>query len=171
MDVFDAIKLRKSVRGYELKPVEEAKLNKILEAARLAPSARNLQEWRFVIVRDPETRKKLAVAAKNQVFVAEAPVVIACCAETDGYVMTCGQMSYPIDLAIAIDHITLIATEEGLGTCWVGAFYEDQVKKILGIPDKVRVVQMLTLGYEKGGQTQIQKTRKSIDEIVRWEKW
>ena len=171
MNIRDAIRIRKSVRGYEPIEVEEDKLMRILEAGRLAPSARNLQEWRFIVVKDSSTRKKLAVAAKNQVFVGEAPIVIACCAETDGYVMTCGQQSYPIDLAIAIDHITLAAVEEGLGSCWIGAFYEDQVKKILGIPDKIRVVQMLTLGYEKGGQTRVAKSRKSIDEIVRREKW
>ena len=91
MDVSEAIRKRKSVRAYESKPVEGEKLEKILEAARLAPSARNLQEWRFVVVKDPETRKKLMVAAKSQAFVGEAPVVIACCAETDGHVMTCGQ--------------------------------------------------------------------------------
>jgi nitroreductase len=171
MDVWDAIRKRKSVRGYESKPVEEKKLMKILEAARLAPSARNLQEWRFVVVRDEETRKKLIVAAKNQTFVGEAPVVIVCAAETDGYTMTCGQQSYPIDIAIAIDHMTLAAVEEGLGTCWIGAFYEDQVKKIIGIPNNMRVVQMLVLGYEKGGMTPVAKSRKPMNEIVRWEKW
>lgn len=171
MNVIDAVKKRKSIRGYESKAVEDDKIKKILESARIAPSARNLQEWRFIIVRDQDTRKKLMVAAKNQVFVGKAPVVIVCCAETDGYVMSCGQQSYPIDVAIAIDHMSLVAVEEGLGTCWIGAFYEDQVKNILGIPEGIRVVSMLTLGYEKGGQTQVSKSRKSMDEIVRWEKW
>ena len=171
MDVWEAIKKRKSVRSYETKPIEDKTLSRIFEAARLAPSARNLQEWRFIVVRGEATRRKLMIAAKNQAFIAEAPLVIVCCAETDGYMMTCGQLSYPIDVAIAIDHMTLVAVEEKLGTCWIGAFYEDQVKKILGIPNGIRVVQMLVLGYEKGGQTQVEKSRKSIGEIVRWEKW
>jgi len=171
MDVYEAIRKRKSVRGYESKPVEDDKLEKVLEAARLAPSAKNLQEWRFVVVKDQETRQKLMVAAKNQPFVGEAPVVIACCAETDGYRMTCGQQCYPIDVAIAIDHMTLQAIELGLGTCWIGAFYEDQAKKILGIPEEIRIVDLLTLGYEKGGMTTKKKTRKSVKEIVHLDKW
>ena len=171
MNVSDAIRTRKSVRGYERKPVEDEKLMKVLEAARLAPSARNLQEWRFVVVRDEEMRGKLMAAAKGQKFVGEAPVVIACCAETDGYRMTCGQQSYPIDVAIAIDHMTLQAIELGLGTCWVGAFYEDQVKEALGIPEEIRVVEMMALGYEKGGVKKVEKTRKSTAEVVRWERW
>ncbi len=171
MDVWEAIRTRKSVRGYESTPVEDGKLQKILEAARLAPSARNLQEWRFVVVKGPGTRKKLMAAAKNQSFVGEAPVVIACCAETDGDVMTCGQQCYPIDVAIAIDHMTLEAVELGLGTCWIGAFHEDKAKEALGIPDEIRVVELLALGYEKGGMKPKKKSRKSMEEIVRWEKW
>jgi len=84
------------------------------------------------MVQDKNIRQRLMPAAKNQAFVAQAPVVIACCAKTDNYTMTCGQLCYPIDLAIAIEHMALQATEEGLGTCWIGAFYEDQVKEIFG---------------------------------------
>ncbi len=171
MDVWEAIRKRKSVREYESRPVEQEKLEKILEAARLAPSATNLQEWRFVVVKGAEMRRKLMVAAKNQAFVGEAPVVIACCAETDGHVMTCGQQCYPIDVAIAIDHMTLQAVEEGLGTCWIGAFHEDKAKEVLGIPDEIRVVELLTLGYEKGGMKPKKKARKPMEEIVHWEKW
>ena len=125
MNVMEAIKNRYSVRGYKNRPVEREKLNKILEAARFAPSASNKQEWRFIVVQDKDTRQHLMEAAKNQPFVGEAPVVIACCAKTDDHIMTCGQMCYPIDVAIAIEHMALEAVEEGLGTCWVGAFYED----------------------------------------------
>jgi len=171
MDVMEAIRTRRSVRSYEDRPVEEAKLAAVLEAGRLAPSAKNLQEWRFVVVRDATTRTKLMAAAKNQSFVGEAPVVIACCAETDNHVMSCGQLAYPIDVAISIDHMTLKATEEGLGTCWVGAFYEDQAKAVLGIPDEVRVVELLALGYPKYGETGRPKSRLAMNEIVHWEKW
>lgn len=128
MDIYEAILKRKSVRAFRDKEVPESIILRLLEAARLAPSASNRQEWRFVVVRDPTLRKQLSDAAKGQKFVGEAPVVLACCAETDGHVMTCGQPCYPINVAIAIDHITLCATTEGLGTCWIGAFHESQVQ-------------------------------------------
>ncbi|MCK4349549.1 MAG: nitroreductase family protein, partial [Candidatus Krumholzibacteria bacterium] len=93
MNVIEAIERRKSIRAYEDKPVEDEKLLAVLEAARLAPSASNMQEWRFVVVRDQATREKLMVASNHQLFVAEAPVVVACCAQTDGRVMRCGQVA------------------------------------------------------------------------------
>src|SRR3989338_6028338 len=147
MDVMEAIKKRYSVRSYQHRAVEREKLESVLEAARLAPSASNRHEWRFVVVQDRETRQRLMKAAKNQAFVGEAPVVIACCAKTDNHTMTCGQLCYPIDVAIAIEHMALKATEEELGTCWIGAFYEEKVKEILGIPQNIRVVELLVLGY------------------------
>ena len=170
MDVFEAIKKRRSIRGYQDKKVEEAKLLKILEAARQAPSASNRQEWRFVVVQDKEKRKALSKAAKSQKFVEEAPVVIACCADTDNHLMTCGQACYPIDVAVAIDHMTLVAVELGLGTCWIGAFYEDEVKRILNIPKKIRVVELLTLGYPKE-KPSYSKQRLPLKDIVLYEKW
>jgi len=171
MDVMEAIRTRRSVRGYEAKPVEDEKLMTVLEAGRLAPSAKNLQEWRFVVVRDAATRQKLVAVAHNQAFVGEAPVVIACCADTDEHVMRCGQLCYPIDVAIAIDHMTLAAVELGLGTCWIGSFYEDQAKEVLGIPEEIRVVELLALGYPKLGETGRPKSRLAMDEILHWEKW
>ena len=147
MDVMEAIKKRYSVRSYQDRAVETEKLDSILEAARLAPSASNRQEWRFVVVQDKGIRQRLMQAAKDQAFVGQAPVVIAACAKTDSHIMTCGQQCYPIDVAIAVEHMALKATEEGLGTCWIGAFYEDKVKEILGIPQDIRVVALLTLGY------------------------
>ncbi len=170
MDVMSAIKTRKSVRNFLDKEVEEGKLKIILEAARLAPSAGNRQEWRFVVVKKKETRQLLMKAARNQPFVAEAAVVIACCAQTDNHVMTCGQLCYPIDVAIAIDHMTLAAVELGLGTCWVGAFYEEEVKKILGIPKDARVVELLALGYPRD-EKEITKDRKPLEEIFMREHW
>lgn len=169
MDVFDAIKKRFSVRSYKSTSVEPDKLTAILEAARQAPSANNRQEWRFVVVQDEETRKKLCVAAKNQSFVAEAPVVIVCAAVTDHHVMRCGQKCYPIDVSIAIDHMTLAATALGLGTCWIGAFYADQVREILEIPADVEVVELLTLGYPTTDAPV--KRRLPLEEIVCHEKW
>ncbi len=170
MNVYESIKKRKSVRSYKDKEIEEDKLNKILEAARLAPSASNNQEWRFVVVKDKAKREELAEAANSQWFIAEAPVILVCCAETDEHVMSCGQLCYPIDVAIAIDHITLVAVEEGLGTCWIGAFSEDKVKEILNIPDNIHVVELLPLGYPKDASVKM-KSRMSLNEIVKWETW
>ncbi|MFQ5680804.1 MAG: nitroreductase family protein [Candidatus Omnitrophota bacterium] len=169
MDVATAIKQRYSARAYKAKEIEEDKLRAVLEAARLAPSASNRQEWRFIVVRDKDRRRQLARAARDQAFVAEAPVVIVACAKTDNHIMTCGQLCYPMDVAITVDHITLEATELGLGTCWIGAFYEDKVKQILGIPQEIRVVALLPLGYPDGSPPV--KRRLSVKEIAMWEKW
>jgi nitroreductase len=170
MDVYQAIATRKSVRSFRDKQVPDEALNRLLEAARLAPSARNLQEWRFIVVRDSSMRQMLAQAAKGQKQVAEAPVVLICCAETNEHVMTCGQLCYPIDLAIAIDHITLCAVAEDLGTCWIGAFYEDQVKMLLNIPPAIRVVSLLSLGYPADPSPQ-PKDRLPLNNIIRHERW
>jgi len=170
MDVYEAIQTRKSVRGFLDKDVPEETLTRILNAARLAPSASNRQEWRFIVVRDAETRKKLVSAAMGQSFVGQAPVVLACCAETDEHRMPCQLLCFPIDLAIAIDHITLCAVEEGLGSCWIGAFKEDEVKEILGIPEGIRVVQLLPIGYPvKPGK--VPKDRLPLEKIVKREHW
>ena len=170
MEVMEAIKGRQSVRAYEPREVEEEKLLRILEAGRLSPSASNRQERRFVVVKDADRRKLLSEAAKNQKFVAEAPVVIVACAAVDtDYVMACGQLAYPIDTAIAVDHMTLQAVEEGLGTCWIGAFDEERVKEILNIPEEVRVVSLLPIGYP--ADVSRPKSRMGLDEIVMQEKW
>jgi len=170
MTVFDAIQTRRSVRSYLDKPIENEKLIQLFEAAQLAPSASNRQEWRFIAVTDEEMRRRLADAARGQSFVYNAPCVIVCCADTDFHVMTCGQACYPIDVAIAIDHITLRAVELGLGTCWIGAFYEDEVKKIVNIPQEIKVVELLTLGYPKS-QIGQQKNRLSLADIVFFNTW
>jgi nitroreductase len=170
MDVYKAIKTRKSVRAYLDQDVPEVVITRLLEAARLAPSASNRQEWRFVVVRDPETRKRLVDAAHGQRFVGQAPVVLACCAETDGHLMPCGHQCYPIDVAIAVDHVTLCAAAEGLGTCWIGAFDEGRVREILSIPSQVRVVTLLPVGYPQDPAV-VEKTRLSLREIVKYERW
>jgi nitroreductase len=170
VDVYEAIVRRKSVRGFKGEEVPEEMISRLLEAARLAPSASNRQEWRFIVVRDQVMRNKLAEAARGQKFVGEAPVVLACCAETDEHVMACGQLCYPIDVAIAMDHITLCAASEGLGTCWIGAFEEDQVKKLLGIPSAVRVVGLLPIGHPTDPAS-VKKQRLPLEEIVKYERW
>lgn len=168
MDVTEAIIGRRSIRSFLSRPVEEEKLMAVLDAGRQAPSARNLQDWKFVVVKDPATRKSLAEAARNQEFVGQAPVVIVACGTSD-YVMTCSQPAYIMDVTIAVDHMTLVAFSLGLGTCWIGAFYEEKVKHILGIPEQVRVVALLPLGYP--AQTPKPTPRKKVDEILAYEKW
>jgi nitroreductase len=168
VDLFEAIEKRYSARRYERRPVEEEKLRRIFEAARLAPSAKNLQEWRFVVAREPAVIAKLAEAA-FQPFVGGAPVVVACCAETDGYVMRCGLPSHPLDVAIAIDHLTLAATALGLGTCWIGKFDPDLVREALGIPPEVVVVELLTLGYPADAPKA--KNRLPLESIVKFDRW
>ena len=169
MDIYDLIKRRKSVRSYLPRDVEEEKLERVLNAGRLAPSAGNRQEWRFIVVKDADTRKRLA-AASNHAFIAEAPVIIVCCAETDKHVMPCGLPSFPIDVAIAIDHITLAAVAEDLGTCWIGGFNAEKAKEVIGGPENVVVVELLPLGYPADPST-AQKNRKTLKEIVRYENW
>lgn len=170
MDIYEIIALRKSVRAFTDDDIPEAVMTRVLEGARFAASASNRQEWRFVVVRQPETRGKIGEAAFGQNHVSQAPVVIACCAETDDHVMPCGQLSYPIDLGIAVTHITLCAAAEGLGTCWIGAFDEKHVKTILGIPPQVRVVALLPIGYPQDPGP-VEKIRSPLDNTVKYERW
>jgi nitroreductase len=170
MNVLDAIKTRKSVRAYLDHHVDDGVLTTILNATRLAPSASNLQEWRFIIVRDPEIKKKIVQIAGDQEFIGEAPVVIVACAETDEHIMRCGQACYPIDVAIALDHLTLAAVELGLGTCWIGDFDERQIKDLLGIPEGIRVVELMPLGYPVNASPR-EKDRLPLQFIAKYEHW
>jgi len=167
--VLEAIKKRQSVRSYLAKEIPEDVLQQVLEAGRLAPSASNRQDWKFIVVKNEDLRKKLVPACKNQEFVEEAPIVIAGCGTNPDYVMPNGEHTYSIDLAIALDHMSLEAASLGLGTCWIGAFYQDQVKEILGVPEDVRIVNLLILGYPKELRT---KTgRKPLSEIICYDKY
>ena len=169
MDVLEAIAKRKSIRAYKTIPIPEDKLNKVLEAARLAPSGANRQEMKFVVVKDQKTRAKLSEATGGQKHVAQAPVVIAAVSTDPEKMMICDVPGYPVDVAIAIDHMTLAAFDLGLGTCWIGAFNQEKVKSILSIPDKCKVVQLLTLGIpDEDGRP---KDRKPIEQIVCYEKY
>ena len=167
MEVMEAIKKRRSIREYEDRPVPEEKLYKVLEAARLAPSAANRQRWKFIVVRDSERRQKLSQAAGGQRHVAQAPVVIVAVATMPHYVMRCGVPAYAVDLAIAVDHMTLVAADEGLGTCWIGAFSQEEARDVLDIPGNYRIVTLLPLGFPR--QAGRIRARKSLDEIVCYE--
>ena len=167
MELKEVIEKRKSIRDYEDTPVPEEKLLRILEAARLAPSGGNRQPWKFVVAREDKRRQELARATGGQPHVAKAPVIIAAVATTPESMMKCGVPGYPVDLAIAVDHMTLAAVDEGLGTCWIGAFSQEEARDILKVPENCRIVALLTLGFPK--ETGRPKVRKSIDEIVCYE--
>lgn len=168
MDFFEAVKKRYSCRAYQSRPVEEDKLNRILEAVRLAPSAKNLQDWRFVLVTDESTRRRLQVAAYDQPFVSQAPVVIAACSNMH-YWMRCGQPVGPIDVSIALEHLALAAASLELATCWIGSFRPDEVRQILDIPTEITVVELMTLGYPADQPRE--PKRLAADQIACREKW
>lgn len=168
MELMEAIQKRYSCRSYIDKPVEPDKLEKITESARLAPSAKNMQEWRFVFVTEPDKKQKVALAANEQLFLAKASVIIVACSNTD-YIMSCGQPSGPIDVAIALEHIALAATSVGLATCWIGAFDPKNVKPIMNIPKDIEIVDLMALGYP--ADTEKHNSRLPVDKIVSYNKW
>jgi len=141
MDVFEAIKNRRSIRKYKPESIPDEKLKTILEAARLAPSAGNRQPWRFVVVQDAERKKALAKAANNQMFLADTAAIIAVTGDPE-----ISKRWYDKDPMIAVEHIVLTTTALGYGTCWIGAFDEKEVKHLLDIPKEIRVIALLSIG-------------------------
>jgi nitroreductase len=168
MDVQEAIQVRKSVRSYDSKQVPDDALGRVLEAGRISPSASNLQPWHFIVVKDPERRKALS-GGRYAKFLAESPVVIIGCGNTKA-----SPKWYPIDVSIALQQMVIVATAEGLGTCWIGSFSEEEVRKAANIPQDYSVVAMLTLGYPKD-KTDLSvkidrsKSRKPLEKIVSYE--
>ncbi|MFW5741946.1 MAG: nitroreductase family protein [Spirochaetota bacterium] len=169
MGLLPEIQRRASVRSYTDEPVSEEALERILEAGRLAPSAKNRQSWRFVVVTDADTRTKIEDAAFGQEYVGKAPVVIALCTTNIEYRMPNGQLSYPIDLSIAASFMMLQATHEELGSCVVTTFREDDVKSVLTVPYSMRVVMLLTVGHASGDTERLQ--RLPTDRIVSYNHW
>ena len=184
MDLYEAIRRRRSVRRYADTPVEEATLLRILEAARLAPSWRNGQCWRFVVVREKETIRRLAreqpLGYQINRWLESAPVVVVACADPRFSGRRGDQDFYLVDVAIALEHLVLAATAEGLGTCWIGALDEGSIRRTLGIPGHIRVVAMTPVGYpaEDPGwfdravkAVARSKHRKPLEAIVHWDRW
>jgi nitroreductase len=169
MDVIEAINNRKSIRKYKNTEIDDEKLKKILKSAQIAPSAANRQEWKFIVVKNKETREELVDAAHGQKFLGQAPIIIVACSTESERVMPCGQYAYTVDLSIAVSFMILEATELGLGTCWLGAFDEGKVKRILNIPEDIRVPAMFTLGY--ADEIPTPRPRKALDDIVCYEKY
>jgi len=168
MNVLEAIRNRCSVRTFLEKGVEDEKLQSILDAGILAPSGRNVQEYKFVVVRDADARAQLAEASEQK-FVAQAPVVIAIVSLDPVREMYCGVQAGPVDCAIAMDHMTLAAVEEGLGSCWIGHFDQDKARGVLGVPSSAKIIEMLVVGYPADPPGP--KKRKSAEELVCWEKF
>ena len=165
MDVYEIIKARRSVRAYQDKPIPDDVLDRLLWAAQWAPSARNVQPWKFIVVKDANLRKQLGEAANGQMFVGQAPVVIAAVGLDPDYVMACQVPAYAVDTSIALDHLTLAAAEEGLGTCWIGAFSQPKVKEILLVPAGQKVVALMPVGYP-ADEPPPERSRKPLEELT-----
>jgi len=179
MKLDQLLNTRRSVRSFDLKPVNEKDIISIIEAARLSPSACNSQTWRFIFVTRREIIRKICHEAMRPVipnkWLEQAPLVIVGCSQLDvianrvGAFVT-GIEYYQIDLGIAMEHMVLKATELGLGTCWIGWFDETHVKGILGIPKKIKVSALLAVGYPKKAPGKKRK-RKPAEKIAFSEKW
>jgi nitroreductase len=168
MTVMEAIRKRYSCRAYQDRPVEQEKLDQLLEAARLAPSAKNTQDWRFVIVADEDTKRQVADTTNRPAVFGKVGAIIVACSNSDE-VMRCGQAIGPIDVAIALEHIALQAAELGLGTCWIGSFSADKVRQILGIPEDVAIIELMAVGYPADEPKKTQ--REPMERIVCYDKW
>lgn len=171
MDLMDAIKTRRSIRRYKDTPLPENLLKEVLNAARFAPSADNAQPWRMIVVMDEQLKLKLAAAAYGQKFIAQAPTVIVVCGIPDEAFPTIGgyMNAHVIDVAIAVDHLTLAAQSHGLGTCWIGWFKEEKVREVLGIPEDVRVIAMTPLGYPD--ESPERTPRKNFEDLVMYDRY
>lgn len=162
MTVMQAIEARRSIRHYTDQPVTDEELLAVLEAGRLAPSARNLQGWHFTAVRDVSLRGALCTACNGQQMVAEAPAALVVWADGER-MMGCGQSAATIDCSIALSFMLLRATELGLGSCWLGAFDQNAVKQLLGLPQEAVVVAVSPLGHP--AETPAARPRKDPDEV------
>ena len=169
MDFEKLVKTRRSIRKYLNKEIEPEKINLILDAARLAPSAKNAQNWHFIVVNDKKIIYEIAKASSNQMFISEAPIVIVACATENERVMQCGQYAYTVNLSIAMTFMICQAWELGIGSCWIGAFDESLIKKILKIPQDIRVVALSPFGYP--AEEPNLRSRKSIDKIVSYNEY
>jgi nitroreductase len=149
MDVLEAIRTRRSVRAYSARPIPDEVMRRMRQALRSAPSARNSQPWHFILVTDHQLRQELAKAANDRLWMAAAPVTVVACGLPEQAFKKMGGYgnSVDVDVAIAVDHLTLAAAGDGLGTCWIGAFDEAAAKRALGVPEAVKIVAMTPLGY------------------------
>jgi len=171
MDVLEAIERRRSVRDFADENVPDDVVLKAIEAASHAPSAGNLQPWEFVIVRDREIKKKLVFAALDQTFIAEAPVVLVVCTDEKRSAGGYGQRGINLyciqDTAAAIENLLLAIHSLGYGACWIGAFDEDEVRRVVNAPRAVRPVAIIPIGRPLG-ETSVRRKRR-LEEFVHYE--
>jgi nitroreductase len=171
MDVFEAVEQRRSIRSYQDTPVPREVLEKILEAARLAPSANNREPWHFIAVTNPEKRKELSKGMWAK-FLTQTPLVIVACGDKKA-----SPKWYAVDVALAVENMVLTATNEGLGTCVVGSFDEKDVKMLLKIPENFEALIMLAVGYpiEKVDLSSkllnLVRTKKTFSEVASEEEY
>ena len=169
MEFRELIRNRYSVRAYKPDPIEEEKLQRVLEAMRLAPTAVNRQPFQFVVVHT-EGRKQELRRIYDRAWFVQAPLVIcACGVPAQNWVRRDGKNYNDVDVAIAMDHLVLAATDLGLGTCWIAAFDPAAAREVLGLPDGVEPIAFTPLGYpaDQPGP----KERKALSELVRYERW
>ena len=164
MNVNEAIRSRRSIRRYKDERIPRDKLLTILEMARLAPSASNRQPWEFIVVQDKDTREKIAKGCKYGSFLSQCSVIIIGCGDTQVSSKWCA-----LDTFISMEHIALAAVEEDLGTCWIGAFDETAIIKLLGIPKNLKIVALMALGFPD--ENPRPKSRKALNDFVSYEKW
>jgi nitroreductase len=169
MEVMPEILQRRSVRAYTPQALDKDQIERIIEAGRMAPSAKNRQEWRFVVIQKKETRMKVMDAAFNQDYVGQAPAIIAVCTTNIDYRMPNGQPSYPVDLAFAASHIVLQAVHEGLGTCCITTFDEQEVREILTVPFSMRVVLLILVGH--ADESPEPTPRKTLKQVLGKDHW
>jgi nitroreductase len=167
MHVYETMQKRRSIRKYTKQPVENEKIQKILNSARLGPSAANKQPCHLIVVSDPGRLKEAYRAEWFQ----QAPLVVVVCAnEKVAWRRSDGLNYWVVDAAIAMQNIVLVATELGLGTCWVGAFDEGKLRKALDIPEDYKIVAMTPIGYGDERKEPV-TDRKPLDTILHKEKW
>ncbi|MDD2898571.1 MAG: nitroreductase family protein [Desulfuromonadaceae bacterium] len=173
MDIFQVFRDRRSIRKYKDSPVEQEKIEQILDAARLAPSWKNLQCWRFLVLTEPVKKEALLSVFTDdnpgKKAIAQAPVAVVICGNPAESDMSHDIDYYVADVAIAFEHLCLAAHALGLGTCWMGLFDEATLKHKLDIPDNLRVVGITPLGYPD--QEPKPRPRKDLNEIVFFNTW
>jgi len=173
MDTLECIKTRRSVRKYRTEPVDWDKISIILEAAKSAPSAGNLQNWKFIVVTDEEKRRSLAEACLQQYWMVEAPVHIIVVAEPEKAIRFYGirgdRLYSTQNCAASIQNILLAANSCGLGSCWVGAFDENEVKRILSVAEEARPQAVITIGY--ADETPPEPVHYTLENVCFFERW
>ncbi|MFP4697731.1 MAG: nitroreductase family protein [Eubacteriales bacterium] len=173
MEFLEFAKKRYSVRKFQDKPIEKEKLLQVIEAARIAPSAVNFQPWQFIIVQDEEVKEKLYETYQRDWIKSAPAIIVACGDHSKSWRRRDGKDHCDIDIAIAVDHMTLAAAQLGLGTCWVCAFNSARCHGLLDLPSNLEVIALLPIGYPEGevNPNRYENKRAKLDDIVSWNEY